>query len=83
MNKVKNHTPDALLNIALKLLDFGGKHCREVAQGYYAQGSREFIGKILFELLYIILKLFESVHEIRIYVRRGLLSLVETKRLRL
>ena len=68
--------PDALLDIALELLDCGGKHCREVAQG----GMREAVGKILF---YIIPKIFESVHKICIYVGRGLLSLAETKLLRL
>ena len=39
--------------------------------------------KTLFELFYIIAKIFESVHKIRIYVRRGLLGLAETKWLRL
>ena len=39
--------------------------------------------KTLFELVYIIPKIFESVDKIRIYVGRGLLNLAETKWLRL
>ena len=37
----------------------------------------------LLELFYIISKVFESVHKVRIDVGRGLLSLAETKWLRL
>ena len=86
MNKLKRneeckHTPDALLNITLKLLDCGVKHCREDARRY-AQDFQEVIN-MLFELFYIISKIFESVHKICIDVGRGLLSLDETKWLRL
>ena len=75
------HMPDALLDITLKMLDCGVKHCREDARGY-TQGFQEVVN-ILFEFFYIILKIFESVHKIRIDVGRGLLSLDETKWLRL
>ena len=70
--------PDAPLDIALKLLDCGVKHCREDAGGFYAQEFQEVV-KILFELFYIVPQIFESVHEIRIYVGRGLLSLAKAK----
>ena len=72
------HTPDhdALLNITLKLLDCGVKHCAN--SWGYAPRFQEVV-KTLFEIFYIIPKIFEPVHEIRIYVGRGLLSLAETK----
>ena len=73
--------PDALLDIVLKLVDCGAKDCRKDARGCYTQGLQDDV-KTLFEVFYIIAQIFESVHKTRIYVRRGLLSLAETKWLR-
>ena len=71
--------PDALLDLTLKLLDY--RHCHEVAPDHF--GGFQQVVKILLQIFYIIPKIFESVHKIRIYVGRGLLSLAKTKWLRL
>ena len=72
--------PDALLDITLKLPDYGVR-CRVDAPDQ-SERSQEVVN-MLFELLHIIPEVFESVHKIRIYVGRELLGLAETRWLRL
>ena len=72
--------PDALLDITLKLPDYGVRS--RVDAPDQSERSQEVVN-MLFELLHIIPEVFESVHKIRIYVGRGLLSLAETRWLRL
>ena len=68
--------PEAPLDISLMLLDCGMRHDEGAPE--HSRGFQEVV-ETLFKVFYIVPKIFESVHKIRLYVRRWLLSLAETR----